>query len=45
MSRWKFLKRFKDFGKDEKAFTGLEAAIVHSDKNYTGYIINYYCKR
>ena len=28
MSRWKFLERFKDFGKDEKAFTGLEAAIV-----------------
>ena len=28
MSKWKFLGKFKDFGKDEKAFTGLEAAIV-----------------
>ena len=28
MSKWKFLEKFKDFGKDEKAFTGLEAAIV-----------------
>jgi flagellin FlaB len=28
MDTWKFLEKFKDFGKDEKAFTGLEAAIV-----------------
>ena len=28
MSKWEFLGKFKDFGKDEKAFTGLEAAIV-----------------
>jgi flagellin FlaB len=28
MSKWKSLEKFKDFGKDEKAFTGLEAAIV-----------------
>ncbi len=28
MSKWKFLEKFEDFGKDEKAFTGLEAAIV-----------------
>ncbi len=28
MSKWKFLEKFKDLGKDEKAFTGLEAAIV-----------------
>jgi flagellin FlaB len=28
MDIWKSLEKFKDFGKDEKAFTGLEAAIV-----------------
>ncbi|MEA3282062.1 MAG: archaellin/type IV pilin N-terminal domain-containing protein [Euryarchaeota archaeon] len=28
MNTLKFLGKFKDFGKDEKAFTGLEAAIV-----------------
>jgi flagellin FlaB len=28
MNTWKFLEKFKDFGKDERAFTGLEAAIV-----------------